>query len=136
MSIVSGIIWILSVPISYLMLSKGFFPEICYLVRIGLFLLVVVSNILITKNNIPEFDISLYLKKTALPDLLSMGIVLFVTYYVFNAFPSSSWWRFLTVCSVSTISVGTTSFFIVFNKETRVSIMSKVKQFLRFRKNA
>ena len=134
MSLISGIIWLTSVPISYFMLSRGLFPEICYLVRIGLYLFIATSNLLITKKNIPEFDVNYYLKKTILPDILSVIIVLIVTYYVFKAFHGSSWWRFLAVCTVSTLSVSISAFFIVFDKSNRASVIVKVKQMLS-RKN-
>lgn len=128
MSIVSGIIWILSVPISYSLLSLGLFPEICYLVRIGLLFFIVPSNLLITKRNIPEFDIPLYLKNTILPALASISITLLVTYFVFRQFSESSWWRFLSVCTASTLSTCITAFFIVFDKHTREIVIDKAKQ--------
>jgi hypothetical protein len=133
MSIVSGCIWLLSVPISYGMLSLGLFPEVCYLVRIGLFLLIIPSNLLITKKNIPEFDIPLYLKKTILPIVPAISIVLIVTFFIYHLFPSMSWQRFIATGFTSSIMVCITSLFIVFDKGTRVTIVQRVNRFVKRR---
>lgn len=128
MSIISGCIWLLSVPISYLLLSLGLFPEVCYLVRIGLFLLIIPSNLLITKSNIPEFNISLYLRKTILPIIPAISIVLIVTFLIYHLFPGMSWQRFIATGLTSSIMVCLTSLFIVFDKGTRETIVQKVRQ--------
>ena len=127
MSLISGCIWLLSVPISYAMLSLGLFPEVCYFVRIGLLFFIIPSNLLITKKNIPEFDISLFLKKTLLPSAVSIIIVLFITYQVYHLFSGFSWQRFIATGFTSTITVCTTSFFIVFDKQTREAVINKAK---------
>jgi uncharacterized membrane protein len=131
MSIISGLIWLMSVPVSYALLSIGLFPEVCYLVRIGLFFLVVPSNLYITKRNIPEFNITFFLKETILPMLIAVSIVLSTTFLVFRLFQDSSWLRFIVVCITSSITVSLTSFFIVFDKSNRDSLIIKVKQLLK-----
>lgn len=134
MSIVSGFIWLLSVPISYALLSLGLFPEVCYLVRIGLVLLIVPANLMITKKNIPDFDIPLFLKKTILPMIPSILLVLVTTYLVYRQFPGISWQRFIATGFTSSIMVCVTSFFIVFDRQTRSSLIRKANEFLK-RKN-
>ena len=131
MSIISGSIWLLSVPISYAMLDLGLFPEVCYLVRIGLFLLIIPSNLIITKRNIPDFDIPLYLRKTILPMIPAMTIVLLITYLIYRQFPGISWQRFIATGLTSSVMVCLTSLFIVFDKSTRVSLIQKANQFLK-----
>ena len=130
-SLISGSMWLLSVPISYALLSAGLFPEICYLVRIFLFILIVPSALLITKRNVPEFNISFFLKKTILPMSIAVLIVLSTTFLVFRLFPDSSWIRFIVVCVTSSILVSLTSFFIVFDKNNRDSLIKKVMQLLK-----
>lgn len=127
MSLISGTIWLLSVPISYILLSKGLFPEVCYLVRMGLYLFTVLSNLIITKKNIPEFEPFLYLRKTILPACLSLAIVLPITYLVFIQFDGSSWGRFLSVCATSTLFVILSVYFVVFDQRTRNLLLIKVK---------
>lgn len=130
MSIISGSIWLLSVPISYGMLAMGLFPEVCYLVRIGLLCFIVPSNLFITKKNIPDFCIRLYLSKTILPSLASISITLVITYLVYRLFPGMSWQRFIATGFTSTVAICTTSYYIVFDKETRAAVVNKVTHYL------
>ena len=130
MSIISGCIWLMSVPISYIMLSLGLFPEVCYLVRIGLLFFIIPSNLIITKKNIPAFDIPLFLRKTILPSVLSISLVLIFTYLVYRLFHDSSWQRFIVTGVTSSVTVCTTSFFIVFDRQTRTAVIRKARQLL------
>ncbi len=130
MSIVSGCIWLLSVPISYALLALGLFPEVCYLVRIGLVLLIVPVNLTITKSNIPDFNIPFYLRKTILRMIPAIASVLFITYLVYHLFPGASWQRFLATGLTSSIMVCITSLFFVFDKQTRESLLLKAKHLL------
>ena len=131
MSIVNGSIWLLVVPITYLMLKAGGAPIVPYVVKYGLLLFVVISNFYSTKRNIPEFDRGLYLKKAFLPSIISAAIVMATTYMVYRLFPGPSWWRIISVCVTTTVTLGITSFFIVFDKHIREAAIAKVKAFLK-----
>ena len=131
MSVVNGSIWLLVVPITYLMLKAGGAPIVPYVVKYGLLLFVVISNFYSTKRNIPEFDRGLYLKKAFLPSIISAAIVMATTYMVYRLFPGPSWWRILCVCVTTTVTLGITSFFIVFDKHIREAAIAKVKAFLK-----
>lgn len=133
MSVITGFIWIMCVPISYLMLSYGLFPEVCYLVRIGLYLIIVPIYLTLIKKNIPEFDIPLYLRNTFIPILIATAIVLPITFIVYKQFPDSSWWRFLATCATSTITICVTVFFIVFDKKMRLFVINKAKEILKIK---
>jgi O-antigen/teichoic acid export membrane protein len=135
MSIISGCIWLLSVPISYALLALGVFPEVCYLVRIGLLFLIVPSNLYITKKNIPAFDVPLYLRKTIVKILPASAIVLVATFLIYRLFPGMSWQRFIATGFTSSVMVCLTSLFIIFDKQTRVALVQKISRFIS-RKNA
>lgn len=128
MSIVNGLIWITVVPITYFLLLSGKSPIIPYVVKYFLLFFVVLSNLYSVKKNIPEFDRTYFLKKTVLPILASAVLSIAATALFFYQFDGPSWWRFLAVCTVSTISVSATVFYIVFDKHIREVILSKVKQ--------
>lgn len=137
MSLVNGTLWITVVPITYFFLLSGKGPLVPYIVKFFLLALVVLSNLYSVKKNIPEFDRPLFLKKTILPAVISAAISMGVTALVYHQFDGSSWWRFLAVCTASTISVCTTVFFIVFDKKMRTAAIEKAKEILlKFRKSA
>lgn len=135
MSIVNGSIWVTVVPITYILLLSGKGPIVPYIVKYFLMCLVVFSNLYSVKKNIPEFDRGLFLRKTIVPALESAAISMALTALVYFQFPESSWWRFLAVCTTSTISVSATVFFLVFDQHMRDVVIEKAKQFLT-RKNA
>lgn len=130
MSIINGIIFLTSVPISYFLLLGGSAPIAPWIAKCVLQLFVATANLFNVKRNIPEFDISLYLRHTVLPALLSISIILPVTFFVYRLFPGSSWWRFLSVCTVSTLTVGVTVFFIVFDNKMRCFVIDRVRDLL------
>ena len=131
MSVVNGAIWLTVVPITYFMLKAGGPPIVPYVVKYGLLLFVVISNFYSVKKNIPEFDRSLYLKKAFFPSITSAAIVMAVTFFVYRLFPGPSWWRILSVCVTTTLTLGLTSFFIVFDKHIREAAIDKVKSILK-----
>ena len=131
MSIVNGAIWFTVVPITYYMLKAGGAPIVPYVVKYGLLVFVVISNFYSTKRNIPEFDRGLYLKKAFLPSIISATMVMGTTYTVFCFFPGPSWWRFLSVCVTSTVTLGLSSLFIVFDKHIREAAIAKFKSLLK-----
>ena len=131
MSIVNGLIWITVVPITYAFLLAGKSPIVPYVVKYFLLLFVVISNLYSVKKNIPEFDRIHFLKNTILPILLSAAISMALTALVYYQFDTPSWWRFLAVCVTSTLSVGASVFFIVFDKNMRAAILNKINQTLK-----
>ena len=130
MSVVNGTIWVTVVPITYILLLSGKGPIVPYIVKYFLMLLVVFSNLYSVKKNIPEFDRGLFLRKTILPAMISAAISMALTVVVFFQFKESSWWRFLAVCTTSTISVCATVFFIVFDQNMRDAVIKKAKEIL------
>lgn len=135
MSLVNGLLWVAVVPVTYLFLLSGKGPVVPYLVKYVILFFVVLSNLYSVKKNIPEFDRVLFLKKTIAPAISSAAISLALTAIVFFQFDGPSWWRFLSVCVASTITVSTTVFFIVFDKHLREVVIERIKHFV-LRKNA
>ena len=131
MSLVNGTIFLSSVPITYFLLLSGNNPIIPWIAKCILQLFVAASNLYVVKRNIPDFNIAFYLQNTILPASLSILIILPVTYLVYKQFPDSSWWRFLSVCAVSTLSVCATVFFIVFDKKMRDFILARIKAIVK-----
>lgn len=133
MSIINGLFFFAALPISYILLLKGKSPIAPWIAKSILQLLLELSNLFLVKKNIPEFNIPAFLRRAILPALVAIAIILPVTYLVYKQFPDSSWWRFLTTCTVSTLTVGVTVFFIVFDKRMRLLVIDKAKSTLGIR---
>lgn len=131
MSVVNGAIWVTVVPITYFMLKGGGAPVVPYVVKYGLLIFVVISNLYSVHNNIPEFDRTSFLLKSFVPSLLSAAIVLAITYLVYLQFDGPSWIRFLTVCATTTLTLLGSSYFVVFDPHMRKAVNAKVLSLLK-----
>lgn len=130
-SIIESLLWIAVVPISYLLFLAGSGPVIPYLVKLSLWFFVIFTDFYVLKRNIPEFHQGMFLRKAILPSFISAAISMAVTAVVYYQFDGPSWWRFLTVCVTSTLIVSSTVFYIVFDKQMRETVLSKIKLFLK-----
>lgn len=133
MSIINGAFFFTALPVSYFLLLTGHSPIIPWIAKSILQLCMELTNLFLVKKNIPDFNILLFLKKAILPALVSLSIILPVSYIVYRQFPDSSWWRFLAVCTTTTLTVAITVFFIVFDKKMRVFVLNKARSM--FKKN-
>lgn len=131
MSIVNGSIWLMVVPITYFLLLKDFSPIVPYVTKLFLLFFVIISNFYSTKRNIPTFSISLYLKKAFFPSTIAAAIVLATSYGVYSCFSGPSIERFFSVSGTSVVTVCLSTYFIVFEKQTRKKISSKIYSKLR-----
>lgn len=133
MSLLNGLLFLSSLPVAYLLLLTGKGPIAPWIAKSVIQLLVVVTNLFLVKKNIPEFNTVHYLKGAVFPALISVAIILPITYLVYKQFPDSSWWRFLATCTASTVSVCVTVFFIVFDQKMRLFVINKAKALLKIR---
>ena len=133
MSFLNGALFLSSLPISYVLLVTGQGPIAPWIAKCVIQVFIAITNLLLVKRNIPEFEVSLFLKSTVRPALIALAIILPITYLVYKQFPDSNWWRFLTTCTVSTIAVCMTVFFIVFDKKMRQFVINKAKELLKIK---
>ena len=134
MSIINGTIWISVLPIAYFVIKNGGNAMVPYYVKIVLAVFIIIANLIIVKHLIPDFIISNYMKKGIMPALMVVPVPLALTYFTYNLFETQTVWRFLTVCAVSTLSIGICSFFIVLNREMKKKIFSKVLLYIRHKR--
>lgn len=123
MSIVNGSIWLLVIPITWILLRNGFSPVVPYVTKIGLLFFVVTSNLYSTKHYIPEFKVRVYLKKAVLPSALTLLLSMSIIYLIFINLGGPSINRFILLCVSSTIIVCVSTYFIVFDKDKRIQIL-------------
>lgn len=130
MSILDGVLFLSSLPIAYILLITGKGPIAPWIAKCIIQLFVASANLYLVKRNIPKFDVSLFLRNTVLRLLISLMIILPITYLVFSLLSDSNWLRFLITCTVSTITVCGSAYFIVFDKKMRLFLINKVKSFI------
>lgn len=133
MSILNGTIWFMVVPITYVMLYLGADPVTPYIIKIGLLLFVVLANIYSIKRSIPTFRVSLYLRKTVLPCVIMGIIVLVITYVVHSSIKDNSLLRFLSTCTISTLSIISCAYFIILTEEHRKKVLKKLSAIIKYK---
>lgn len=126
MSVVNGMIWVMVVPLTWIFLEAGYEPTVPYIVKLFLFLFIVISNFYSTKKNIPTFDVQVYLMKSTLPSIITLLLSMTVTYIVFIALGESSILRFLITCSVSSVAVLTSTYYLLLDNEMRGKVFVKI----------
>lgn len=124
-SFINGTIYILVLPVSYVLLELGFDPVTPFVVNIGLLIIGCISNLITLNKYIPEFSILEFFKKVITINLIIvfLGSILPLSIYLIM---NSGFLRFLFVGFTSVISVGISAFYIGIDNEIRNSIKSYV----------
>lgn len=125
MSIVNGSIWFLSVPISYILLKIGLGPTIPFILKIGLLILVVISNLYNVKRLIPNFRIYRYLKSSVFPSVITVIICIPITFWA-HRITDSEIAQFFVTCSFSSISICICIGIFMLSANQRKIIISKI----------
>lgn len=134
LSLATGSLFLLTLPISYVLLKMGYSPVYPFLVNILLFILAYFSNLMILRRNIGEFTIHQILKRVLGPCLLLVALSIPLPLFVyFNMV--EGWLRFLTSCLLSVSITALLAYYIVLDKEMRKLLVEKTKSMLsNFRK--
>ncbi len=127
MSIANGSILFLIVPISYVLLKMGANPLVPFIVDFFLMFALAGSCVFFLKQNLQEFSISNYIRKATIPSLIVGGLVFSFVYSVKTILGSESFFRFVTICLISTSTTLVLTYFIVLDKLTRNIIVDKLK---------
>ena len=125
-SFISGSIFAMSVPITYLLLKIGFNPMPPFFVNIFIMIMVYLSNLRIVKQYIPSLSVRLYLWKAFVSPILiaAIGSILPI---VVNVSMKANWLAFFVVCSLCVISEGIVMFGLGINSHERVVIIDSIK---------
>lgn len=126
LSLATGSLFLITLPISYVLLRLGYSPVYPFIVNIVIFILAYFSNLLILRKNVNEFSIRLMVKKVLVPCLLlvlsSIPIPLFAYYEM-----TEGWLRFMTTSILSVFLTGIMAFFIILDRDMRMQVAEKVK---------
>jgi O-antigen/teichoic acid export membrane protein len=117
-SIISSTIYILVIPFSYILLKRGFSPEIPFVVNIVLLFIGYISNLYILKSLVPDFSVSKFFTKVIFLCIFIALISSLLPVYVYYHL-NEGWTRFLLICISSTCMIVISTYFLGINKELR-----------------
>lgn len=130
MSFTSGTIFMLSLPLSYVLLKNGCSPVIPYAVTVVLHFCACLSYLWVLTKKLAVFSAVVFVKKVVLVccwvAILSSLLPLFVYTSI-----TIGWLRFLLVGSTSVISVLFVSYYVALDKSMRIAVVNRIKVALK-----
>lgn len=129
LSIVDGTIYLLVLPISWLILKVGGSPNVPFILNILLLILGRVMTLKIICRLIPQFRLSVFIVKSIIPTLLIMLCSSVFPLLIRYSMPSS-WFRFIYVTSIAFIITG----FLTYRFGLSSSQRHKLLKLVTFRK--
>ena len=127
--IVVGGLQLLNLPIAYLLLRWGLFPEVIMVVAISLSLVCLVARLLMLRTMI-GLSIRRYLREVVLNILFVVAIAV-VLPLVMGGVAASSWLRFLLSCATCMACAMTSVYFLGCNRQERQFVSEKSRQFVK-----
>lgn len=123
-----GILLILTLPISYVLFKLGFPSYATFMVSIGVSVIALVFRLLLTKKQIPEFSVNVFLKEIVFRSLpvilLSVMLPLLILMTMQTGFP-----RFIVVSFVSLFSSLIFIYFIGLNYNEKIFVKNAINAF-------
>lgn len=126
-AIQDSILMVLSLPITYVFLKAGYSPLIPFIVLIVIELIKSNLYVFILKKNIPEYKISNFYKKSALPCFMMALLCMSLTLLCSLLFKQSGWLRFIVVSLSSTFSISILSYYFLLNTHYKQKIRKKIR---------
>ena len=126
-AIQDSILMVLSLPITYVFLKAGYSPLIPFIVLIVIELIKSNLYVFILKKNIPEYNISNFYKRSALPCFMIALLCMSLTLLCSLLFKQSGWLRFIVVSLSSTFSISILSYYFLLNTYYKQKIRNKIR---------
>lgn len=126
-AIQDSILMVLSLPITYVFLKAGYSPLIPFIVLIIIELIKSNLYVFILKKNIPEYNISNFYKRSALPCFMMALLCMSLTLLCSLLFKQSGWLRFIVVSLSSTFSISILSYYFLLNTYYKQKIRNKIR---------
>lgn len=126
LSLVTGSFFLITLPISYVLLRMGNSPVYPFIVNILIYILAYFSNLMILQKNIHEFTIKLILKQVLGPCFLLLLLSIPLPLFVYSSM-EEGWARFLTTCFLSVSITAILAYYILLDKEMRMRISETIK---------
>lgn len=126
-AIQDSFLMLLSLPVTYLLLKKGFSPLVPFVVLIVTELIKSNLYVYILKKNISEYKISNFYKKSVLPCCIMAFLCISFTFLSSLIFEQSGWLRFIIVSLSSTLSVCILSYYFLLNIYYKQKFNQKIR---------
>ncbi len=123
---ISGTLYILTIPVMYVMLVMGMGYFACYVMFIISTMLFCVTNLLILKIQMPQFVLKDFVVATIVPATLVV-IIAFVVISWISTFICEGFWGFVILGLISVLVISLISFIIMLNNQERVLLYNLIK---------
>lgn len=124
--LITGILMIFNLPVSYLFLRLGYSPQITMLVSISISLITIVVRAFILDKMV-ALRVSYYLREVVLP-LLLVSLLSPILPYLLSGMISHAWANFFCVTLLSIVTLTLFTFYLAFSAKERASILSFVRR--------
>ena len=131
-SLVYGGLYLLSIPISYIVLKCGVGPLSTYLVTLAMGIVIMVATAIILKKLVAEFSAGKVLSSFLL-NLLVVAICGIPSVLIHLSMPES-FLRVVLVVLANVITLGLATYFLLLDKNARETVNAKVRQILKLGK--
>lgn len=123
---INGTLYMLSIPVMYIMLKCGLDYQACYIMFIITTMIFCVSNLFILHNDLKYFELRNYLFQAVLPSAIAVVTSFALVSWMSNFFPDTicSLLLFVLTSSIVTIVI---SFLIMLQQNERLTIISYIK---------
>lgn len=132
-AIQDSFLMLLSLPVTYLLLKKGFSPLVPFVVLIVTELIKSNLYVYILKKNISEYKISNFYKKSVLPCFIMALISISLTLLCSLLFKQSGWIKFIVVSISSTLSISILSYCFLLNASYKLQVRKKISSIFLFK---
>lgn len=123
---INGTLYMLSIPVMYIMLKCGLDYQACYIMFIITTMIFCVSNLFILHNDLKYFELRNYLFQAVLPSAIAVVTSFALVSWMSNFFPDTicSLLLFVLTSSIVTLVI---SFLIMLQQNERLAIFSYIK---------
>lgn len=132
MSIVSGTIYMLSLPLTYLFLKMGGSPIVPYILMVFIHLMVCFSYLWSLKRELKNFSVRYFIKNVLGVCLSIVLVSSIIPCFLILYFPSG-WLRLFLVSGACIVLILLTTYYWAFDKNTREFCVVKLKNLVSFK---
>ena len=123
---INGTLYILTIPVMYVMLVMEMGYSACYVMFIISTILFCFTNLLILKKQMPQFELKDFVITTILPTIL-VTVIAFITISWLSNFVCEGLWGFLILGMISVLVIPLISIIIMLNTQERVLLYNLIK---------
>lgn len=123
---INGTLYILTIPVMYIMLKCGYDYQACYVMFIITTIIFCVSNLFILNHDLKGFELRSYIVKAVIPSTVAVVISFILACWVSNLFPDTIWSLLLFILMSCFITI-VICFVIMLHHTERMAIISFLK---------